>query len=169
MNQGKIFENDFQESVPDDVYCQKLQDAAIGFNIEESKQRFAPKSPYDYFLYRKPNMWCLELKSTQGTSMSFAGKTPMIKKHQREELMKAYKKGCIAGLVLNFRKYPLTYYIPIRLFEEFVESTDKKSINVKDIWNMIDNSEESPILIGQELKQVHYRYLVDSFLKETSY
>ena len=169
MNKGKIFEKDFQESVPSDVYCQKLQDAAIGFNVEESTQRFAPKSPYDYFLYRYPNMWCLELKSTEGTSMSFDGKTPMIKKHQRIELMKAYEKGCIAGLVLNFRKYPLTYYVPIQVFEEFVKNTDKKSINVKDIQDMIANDVEVPILISQELKQIHYRYAVDRFLKVTGY
>ena len=169
MNKGKIFEKDFQNSIPSDVYWKKLQDAAIGFNVEESQQRFAPKSPYDLFLYRYPNMWCLELKSTEGTSISFAGANPMIKKHQREELMKAYEKGCIAGLVLNFRKYPLTYFMPIQVFEEFAGNTDKKSINVKDIQDMIENDVEVPILISQELKQAHYRYAVDRFLKVTGY
>ena len=167
MNKGKIFENDFKDCIPSDVYWMKLQDAAIGFNIEESAQRFAPKSPYDLFLYRFPNMWCLELKSTAGTSISFDGKNPMIKKHQRKELMKAYEKGCIAGLVLNFRKYPLTYFVPIRVFEEFAGNTDKKSINVDDIQDMIKNNGEVPLLINQELKQVHYRYAVEVFLDRT--
>lgn len=165
-NTGKVFEKEFRDSIPEDVYYKKMQDSANGFNVEDSKLRFAAKSPYDFFLYRKPNMWCLELKSTAGTSMSFESKTPMIKKHQREELQKAHKYGCIAGFVMNFRKYPLTYFVPITLFEQFVENTEKKSINLKDIQNMLDG-ENGALLINQELMRTHYRYAVGRFLDVT--
>ena len=165
-NAGKNFEDEFRDSIPADVYYKKLQDSANGFDIQNSKFRFSAKSPYDYFLYRMPNMWCLELKSTAGTSMSFEGKTPMIKKHQREELQKAHKYGCIAGFVMNFRKYPLTYFVPITLFEQFVENTEKKSINLKDIQNMLDG-EDGALLINQKLMITHYRYAIDQFLDAT--
>lgn len=98
--------------------------------------------------------------------MSFEGKKPMIKKHQREELQKAHKYSCIAGFVMNFRKYPLTYFVPITLFEQFVENTEKKSINLKDIQDMLDG-EDGALLINQELMRTHYRYAVGRFLDVT--
>lgn len=165
-NTGKVFEKEFRDSIPEDVYYKKMQDSANGFNVEDSKLRFAAKSPYDFFLYRKPNMWCLELKSISGTSISFEGKKPLIKKHQRKELLKAHCKGCIAGLVLHFRKYPVTYFVPIQAFEDFAEKTDKKSINVKDIQEMI-KEENGALLINQEFMITHYRYAIDQFLDAT--
>lgn len=167
MNAGKIFEKDFKDSIPESVYYKKLQDAAIGFNIETSQQRFAPKSPYDFILYQYPNMWCLELKSTEGTSISFNGKTPMIRPHQRKELMEAHEKRCIAGFVMNFRKVEQTYFVPIDTFEKFAESTTKKSINPGDIMKLMDGLPRQPFCIQQQKKQVHYRYAVDRFLEVT--
>jgi len=89
MNTGKIFEENFKKSVPADTYYKKFQDASIGFDIENSTQRFAPKSPYDCFLYRKGKMYSLELKSIKDGAISYAGSSPKIKLHQIEELIKA--------------------------------------------------------------------------------
>lgn len=49
-NAGKVFEDDFKASVPDDVYFVRLHDAALGFDVKHSTQRFSLKSPYDAIL-----------------------------------------------------------------------------------------------------------------------
>jgi len=61
-NTGKLFEDDFKASVPENTYYVRLHDAAIGFDTKNSKQRFAPKSPYDAILCRAGQMYAIELK-----------------------------------------------------------------------------------------------------------
>ena len=55
-NVGKKFEVDFKASIPADTYYLRLHDSSIGFDIENSTQRFALKSPFDCILYRKGRM-----------------------------------------------------------------------------------------------------------------
>ena len=128
MNEGKKFEQNFKKSVPKDVYYLRLNDSSIGFDIENSTQRFALKSPYDCILYSHGRMYCLELKSTNSRSISFNGSSPMIKKHQVESLIFANGFGCISGFILNFRISGNTYFLPIRQFLNHVDKAIKKSI-----------------------------------------
>ena len=132
MNEGKRFENNFRKSVPEDVYYLRLIDPAIGFDVKNSKQRFAPKNPFDFILYKAPEMYCLELKSTKSKSFSFTGASPSIKSHQIEELTKA-SRFCNAGFIFNFRSLDETYYVPIEAFNDLIKDINKKSINAKDI------------------------------------
>ena len=77
---------DFKASIPADTYYLRLHDSSIGFDIENSTQRFALlKSPFDCVLYRKGRMYCLELKTTLLSSVSYLGSSPMIKEHQIKE------------------------------------------------------------------------------------
>lgn len=76
MNEGKRFENNFKKSVPKDAYYLRLHDSSIGFDIENSTQRFALKSPFDCLLYRKGRMYCLELKTVKDGGISYAGSSP---------------------------------------------------------------------------------------------
>lgn len=157
MNEGKIFEKDIKASIPENTYYLKLPDASIGFDIENSTQRFAPKSPYDNILYRNGRMHALELKSTKSGRVSFRGKSPMIKQHQIDELIRAASFGIEAGFILNYRE-TLTCYIPINAFCVFAEESEKKSINSKD-------AEDIGILIPQRKLKVHYRYDLTVFVK----
>ena len=152
MNEGKVFEQDFKKSVPEDVYYLRLHDSSIGFDIENSTQRFALKSPYDVILFRYPVMYCLELKSTKSGRVSFAGTQPMIRDHQIRELIKAAQYQCRAGFVINFRDTEHTYYIPISSFSTFAHvRTEKKSMNETDARGI-------GVQIPQRKLKVHYRY-----------
>lgn len=159
MNEGKKFEQNFRKSIPEDVYYMKLHDSSIGFDIENSTQRFALKSPFDYILYYKGNMYCLELKTTKNKAISFSGSSPMIKQHQIDELIKANDKGCIAGFILNFRESGNTYFMNIRYFRTLSFELKKKSFNEEDLY-------ASPKLIkipSKKLK-VNYRYDLSAML-----
>lgn len=154
-NPGKQFETDLKASVPKDVYFLRLTDSAIGFDVTASTQRFAPKSPYDCILYKEPIMYALELKSTIGTSLSFKGKSPMIKEHQLKKLREAAAKGVRAGFVINFRKNNNTYYLPIQAFDEITQygMIGKSSINELDIAKS-----SKTVKLMQRLKKVNYSY-----------
>ena len=151
MNEGKLFEQDFRKSIPDDVYSLRLADPAIGFNIESSRQRFAPKNPYDMILYKEPRMYCLELKSTKEKSIRFAGDSPMIREHQIKKLTEAAQKGCIAGFVLNFRSIGHTYFLEIDKFHQLIKGIDRHTIRESEI-------RDSGILIPERKLRSHNRY-----------
>ena len=133
MNEGKQFEHDFRNSVPDDVYSLRLIDPAIGFDVESSTQRFAPKNPYDLILYKEPWMYCLELKSTKESRISFRGSSSMIREHQIRKLTEAWEKGCRAGFVLNFRSSQNTCYLPIEVFHRLTRATERQSLREDEI------------------------------------
>lgn len=158
MNTGKIFENNFKKSIPEDVYYLRLHDSSIGFDIENSTQRFALKSPYDCILYTKGKMYCLELKSTKSKAISYAGSSPMIKENQIKELIRASGFGCHAGFILNFRDTNNTYYLPIAQFDFLRNTSSKKSMNEKDIKDI-------SILIPSKKLKVNYRYNLSELIE----
>lgn len=159
-NAGKEFEKDFKNSVPEDVYYMRINDNALGFNIQQSQQRFTTKSPYDALMYRCPCFFALELKSTQGKSISFGGKQPMIKEHQIKELAKASKhNGIKAGFVFNFRECDnKTVFVPIVEFIKIARSNGKKSININEL------NESNSVVISNTLKKVRYKYDIEKFM-----
>jgi len=150
-NQGKRFEQDFKSSIPADTYYLRLHDSSIGFDIKNSTQRFALRSPFDCVLYRKGRMYCLELKTTLLSSVSHLGSSPMIKEHQIKELIKASEYGITSGFILNFRKTEHTYFLPIAQFIFLKHMSSKKSMNENDIKGI------SLLIPGRKLK-VNYRY-----------
>jgi penicillin-binding protein-related factor A (putative recombinase) len=151
-NEGKVFEDDFKASIPDDVYYVRQHDSSIGFDIENSPQRFALKSKYDAILCKNGFMFCLELKSTKEKRLSFKGSNPEIQPKQVENLLIARRKGgAEAGLIFNFRTEEETYYVRIEDFVAFTESITKKSVNIKDVRSF-------GIPLGMRKLKVHYRY-----------
>lgn len=160
MNSGKQFEQDLKNSIPDNVYYLRIHDSAQSFN-QTNNLRFSPKNPFDALLYIYPNLFTLELKTTIGTSFSFDGKSPMIKKHQIEGLTKASKfKGIISGFIFNMAKYNKTYFLSIENFNQFKESTNKKSINQQDI---IDNG---AIEVLGEIKRIRTKFYIGEFINK---
>lgn len=174
QNEGKKFEGDWKQSIPENVYYLRIIDPAISFgnydneqndnvddNIDDSHIRFSPSNPFDAIMYCYPNLFLLEQKSTKGTAYSFKGKSPMIKEKQIKELTRgSVHKGIIAGLLFNMRKYEKTYFMPIENFNKFLSETQKGSINQKDIltYGAIE-------VIGQ-IKKVRYKYYIGEFIEK---
>ena len=157
MNEGKRFEQNFKKSVPKDAYYLRLQDSANGFDQTSETLRFSAKSPYDCILYKNNRMYALELKSTKGKSISFSGSSPMIKQHQIDELVRANCFGIESGFVFDFREQK-TFYVPIFAFSDFILTTDKKSINIKEV-------EVIGVEIPKKKLKVNYRYDLSVFVK----
>lgn len=157
-NTGKIFEEEFKASIPKNIYYLRLPDAALGFDIENSKQRFSLKSPYDTILCKNGQMYCFELKSNTHNTMSFEGKTPRIKRRQIENLVKAQEAGAFAGALLNFRKREETYYMQADILLNFMNTCGKKSINIEDAKRL-------GILVSCKKLKVYYRYDIETLIK----
>ena len=179
-NNGKQFEVNFKDSIPDYVWKYRPPDSGGGMMA-----RFTSTSICDLIAYNSKNkiMTLFELKSTVGTSFSFRNKQDvievekaeeefkrwqlgqskenikakraeiralrkeldksMIKYHQIMSLYDATNFGASAYLVFTLLKADTTYAIHILDFIDFWESTTKKSINEKDIQNIIEISEKS--------------------------
>lgn len=133
-NPGKIFEQDFQKSIPKDVYCLRIKDPILQAKDDANPNRyvFGSRNPFDYIIFKSPFMYALELKSTGGTAISFAGVDPMIKQHQIEALQKAeHYFDLVPGFILEFRRTHTVYFVHINAFLAWSSATDVKSINEK--------------------------------------
>ena len=164
LNSGKDFEAQWKASVPEDVLIQRMSDPAQSF-FGGSTARFSPNNPYDFFMYREPNLFCLELKSKKSSSFTFwredfDGAQFDIKKHQILGLLEASQyDGVIAGLIMNFRNVNRTYFISIENFIRLTSSIEKKSVNEKDIVVC------GAVFIEQTLKKVKYHFHIDQLIQ----
>jgi len=164
-NEGKKFEEDFKKSVPDDIYYYRLRDSGSAFGGGSEHLRFTISNKYDCYIYKKPNFYPIELKSTKSTSMSIQHdkeeKGKMIKLNQIDGLTEASEHdGIHAGFLFNFRSNKNnTYWLNIKDFNKFNDNTDKKSINEKDVI------EHNGIFIKSEIKRVRYKYYINEFIE----
>jgi len=164
MNEGKIFEKDFKDSVPKDVFIYRFIDGTSSWSNDkcpkchtqiEKNTRFQAKNICDYFIVNRGKVMFLELKTTGLTSFPFAN----ISDSQITKLENAVTfTGIKAGIVVNFRKYNETYYMSIELLNLLKSQTVAKSIPISDF-------RKHAILIKQEQKQIHWRYDIEGFLK----
>jgi penicillin-binding protein-related factor A (putative recombinase) len=162
MNTGKIFEKEWKDSIPENCYYLRIVDPPQSWG-DQTNLRFSPKNPFDALMYVYPNLFLLELKSTKGTAFSFTGTSPMIKKHQIVELSNACKfKGIVAGFVFNMTSKNKTYFLSIQGFNKFMELTDKKSINEKDII------EFGGIEVRGEIKKVRTKFYIGELIKKAA-
>lgn len=167
-NPGKLFEEDFRISCEEQgVFYYKIKDVPtimLKPNVKTSK------NDYDSFIYKKPNLFPVELKSTAQRSVSFKNK--IIKKHQIDALKKAVKyDGLIAGFIFNFRTYDnFTAFVHINDFIHIKELSEnqiknhefKAKLNKNSIG--LDIVKEVGIEIKNEKKKVRYRYYVNELL-----
>lgn len=169
-NIGKKFEEDFKKSCEaneKDILLERLNDSAQSYG-GKSSVRFTLSNPFDFYLYvdKTYPFFCLELKSKKGKSISFERNKPKkgenkgdIHYHQIQGLLKRAKhKDVIAGLIINFRDLKKTYFININDFYRFVNSTEKKSINIVELL------EYNAILIDSTLLRTRYRYNIQNFI-----
>jgi recombination protein U len=153
MNQGKQFEKDFIESVPDNVYHYRFKDGTAAWG-EGENTRFQAQNICDFLLF-DGRLLLLELKSHQGKSIPFS----CIRENQLTELSKACEyPGTIPGLIFNFRDIEKTYFVHIRHAYYYYYHAERKSFPLEWV-------QQFGVEIKGELKKVHYRYYVKEFLE----
>lgn len=158
-----MFELEVKDSIPDDVYYYRLKDPSSSFGQDSSKTRFSLPNPFDFFMYKIPYLYCIENKSKATNSLSWtldkSVKGKDIKATQLIELYDAYKKGLIAGLLINFRDVNETYFLHIRDFMRFAVENKKQSINIHDVRKY------DGYLVPQKLKKVKYTYDINDLIR----
>ncbi len=114
----------------------------------------------DYIMFddNSKTLYCLELKSTKGTSVSLS----MIRDNQIKELTEASDHILVAGFLVNFRNENNdTYFIQINDFNKMISEINKKSFNIKDLQKY------NAIYVESECKKVNHKYDVKKFISET--
>jgi recombination protein U len=157
MNSGKVFENNWKKSIPENVYYMRIKDSPSSFGMDSAATRFTLQNPFDGFIFYDGCFFPLELKSTQSSSMSIqrdkSEKSKMIKLCQIDGLQSAsVYDGVYAGFLMDFRGSESTFYFAVSDFVRFLNATDKKSINEKDVI------EYGGIIIQKQKKKIHYKY-----------
>lgn len=164
-NIGKVFEENFKKSVPNDIWYYRPPDSAQSFG-SNSNLRFSAKSPCDCFMFDGEKLYTLELKSVGTASISFERSKEdkgVIHKHQIDKLIEFSKyKNIISGFLFDFRLSEKTYFCTIEEFVNMINHLDKKSFNEKDLFEWC-----KPIEIEKKKLKVNYRYDIDKFLQES--
>lgn len=142
---GKLFEEQWKKSIPEDVYYLRLKDNPSSFGKDSSFVRFTLNNPFDCLVFYNGFLFPLELKSTSSKSISIQTKKEekgkMIKINQIEGLSKSNKyENIFSGFLFDFRESEKTFWMGINDFLKFQEENNKKSINEKDIikYNAIE-------------------------------
>lgn len=169
-NAGKEFEMDLKKSATEQgIYFYRIKDVNPLFLKANAK---VSQNDFDSFIYKKPNLFPIELKSTGQRSISFDNK--IIKKHQIQALDEASKyDGLIAGFIFNFREYDnFTTFIHIQDFLEIQylsqnqisEHRFKSKLNKSSIG--LDICKEIGIEMKSVKKAKKYRYYIGTLLEE---
>ncbi len=143
----------------DNVWIYRLRDNAASFG-NNGVTRFASSNMCDYIMFddNSKTLYCLELKSTKGTSVSLS----MIRDNQIKELTEASDHILVAGFLVNFRNENNdTYFIQINDFNKMISEINKKSFNIKDLQKY------NAIYVESECKKVNHKYDVKKFISET--
>lgn len=160
---GKVFEQNWKNSCPEDVLIYRPPDAAQSFNMS-AKLRFSQHSPCDYIMFDGYIFYSLELKTFEGScSFERTKKDNGIVHHYQIQSLKnfaRYKNVC-SGLILDFRKTDNTYFLNINEWDNLVNSISKKSFNESDMFTYCN-----PIPIEKKKLKVNYKYEISKFLKE---
>jgi penicillin-binding protein-related factor A (putative recombinase) len=167
-NPGKEFEEQLKQSAKDQgIFFYRIKDVNPLFLKPNAK---VSQNNFDSFIYKKPNLFPVELKSTGQKSISFEEK--IIKKHQIQALEDAAQyDGVVAGFIFNFREYEnFTVFVHIKDFLEIQylsqnqisEHRFKSKLNKSSIG--LDICKEVGIEIRNVKKKVKWRYYINSLL-----
>ena len=162
---GKLFEEQWKRSIPEDVYYLRLKDNPSSFGKDSSFVRFTLNNPFDCLVFYNGFLFPLELKSTSSKSISIQTKKEekgkMIKINQIEGLSKSNKyENIFSGFLFDFRESEKTFWMGINDFLKLKEENNKKSINEKDIikYNAID--------VEKEKKKTRYVFSVKKLIED---
>ena len=147
-NNGHIFEEEFKNSVPDYLYCKRLQVTGMNYRGTGSEA--------DFLIYLYPNLYLFELKSHKGKSIPFS----CIRDSQLIGLSKASSFGGVyGGFIFNFRDLERTFYIPIERVYAYMLQDDRKSFSIT--WCEIVGIE-----VSQKKIRTRYVYNIEKLLND---
>jgi penicillin-binding protein-related factor A (putative recombinase) len=169
-NTGKNFEEELKTSAAEQgIFFYRIKDVNPMFLKANAR---VSKNDFDSFIYKKPNLFPIEFKSTGNRSISFDEK--IIKQHQIDALKDAVEyDGLIAGFIFNFREYDnFTCFVHINDFLEIQhlsqskisEHRFKSKLNKSSIG--LDICKEVGIEIHNVKKKVKHRYYIGNLLDE---
>lgn len=153
-NEGKKFEEDFKKSIPEQYFVYRFKDGTANFNGAKNENvRFQAHNICDFQVFAEDKLFLFELKSYNGLSIPLSG----IRKTQLEEMLKASNyKNIEPYFILNYRALESVYAIKVQTLQEFIKTTERKSIPVK--W-CIENGVE----IKGCKKKVRFSYELEEF------
>lgn len=154
MNNGKRFENNFKNSMPDNVFFYRFRDGTSSWD-KGSQTRFQKSNICDCMMFDGGYLYLLELKSTKGKSLPLSN----IRKNQVDDLIAASNhRNVIAGMVVEFSDLGQVYFMPIDLVKNWFYDSDRKSIPLQSF-------QERPCIeiYGKKLK-TNFRYNIEQFI-----
>lgn len=123
---------------------------------------FVPSQVCDYILHYNGTLFMTELKSSEKKYMTIErDKAGMIKKHQYEQMSRNENTNEHGLLVLQFLRDTddeITYAMKITDFMQFLNESDKSSIN------MLDVVQHGGIVIEQAVSRTRKHYNVQDVL-----
>ena len=117
---------------------------------------FTVPSTTDYNGIYKGKYIDFEAKSTNLKSLPFKN----ISKHQIEHLNKVVSHGGIAFFIINFRTLKETYFLPFEELQQFLQSTNRKSISVNTI------KKKGQLIKGTIFIPINYVECLDLYLSK---
>ena len=117
---------------------------------------FKEPSTTDYNGLYKGRYIDFEAKSTNLKSLPFKN----ISKHQIEHLNKVVSHGGIAFFIINFRTLKETYFLPFEELQQFLQSTNRKSISVNTI------KKKGQLIKGTIFIPINYVECLDLYLSK---
>lgn len=153
ISRGKEFEQVIKqafERVPD-VSIDRLHDQMNGYA--------GSANICDYIVYKYPNIYYIECKSTYGNTLPFSNITDT---QWRGLLEKSKIPGVIAGVMCWWVDKDVTLFIPIQVLEAM------KILGAKSIrYDM--NTDVDIIEIQGKKKRIFFDYDMEKFIKEAKY
>lgn len=155
LNSGKRFEQNWKNSIPEDIFYYRLRDGSSSWD-KSKKTRFQQTNICDCLIFDGEILFTLELKSTKGKSLPFSN----IKNHQIKDLLWSSEfANVISGFIIEFSSINECYFIEINLFKSFLENCNRKSLPVSFC-------REKGLKIGTKELKVNRMFEVEKFLEE---
>lgn len=162
MNEGKKFEQDIKNSVPEDVWYYRFKDGTANYEgTKNENTRFQATNICDLELYKKPQLYLFEAKSYTGKSISHEAfllnqnkKKPKTLEERLKkvyEMVDAQQHGIVSGYIINLRDIDKTYYLDADKVLNHILTADRRSIPLSYML-------EHGISLCQEKKRTRWRY-----------
>ena len=158
-NRGKDFElivreqlQNYSEETKNSVDSVRLYDVTMGY--------VHIKNPSDLIVYKKPNMFYWECKSTEGNTLHFNRLTQLddILDHTKTD-------GIIGGFFIWYIDHKETYWVNAKFVAKLKSCSDKvyKSLNIKDLREWAKLGTKDVILVESRTPRVNPVYNFETF------
>lgn len=156
-NAGKIFEEEFKDSVNKEHFYYRFKDGTAAYNkdITNKSIRFQSTNICDCQVMAKDKLFLIELKNTKGASLPFSN----IKANQVEGLSSICHNRIKAYFIVCFREKEKCYAVEAKKVKEFIDKATSRSI--PQIWFKANGIE-----IPMVKKKVRYKYDLEVLFQE---